>query len=72
VAMVMSTSSWICGRNLASSYRCPVPVGLRVGHDLGLRFPVLSAAPAGSSLIDSQVKRTRDLAVIFTAYECAS
>jgi len=55
VAMVMSTSSWICGRNLASSYRCPVPVELRVGHDLGLRFPVLSAAPAGSSSIDSQV-----------------
>jgi hypothetical protein len=27
---------------------------------------------AGSSLIDSQVQRTRDLAVIFTAYESAS
>jgi hypothetical protein len=31
-----------------------------------------SERSAGSSLIDSQVQRTRDLAVIFTAYDSAS
>jgi hypothetical protein len=44
---------------------------LRVGHDLGLRFRG-SERSAGSSLIDSQLRRTRDLAVIFTTYESAS
>ena len=44
---------------------------LRVRHDLGLRFRG-SERSAGSSLIDSQVRRTRDLAVIFTAYESVS
>ena len=38
---------------------------------------ILASAPgrersAGSSLIDTQVRLTRDLAVIFTAYESAS